>query len=122
MNTDKHGFNRRKQRERRGGKRQNHKEDWKFEIRNFKAEDLRSLTKLLCIVARTNTNNFRLLSLESYSRNATLDITPPAIALERRKTKEPKSCSLPSVNQDGKSASVYLGEYDCCKSQDGGKG
>ena len=57
--------------------------------------------------------------MDSYSRNATLDITPPAIALERRKTKEPKSSSLRSVNQDGKSASVYLGEYDCCKLQGG---
>src|SRR5437899_7239492 len=59
MNTDKHGFNginRRKQRERRGGKRQNHKEDCKFEIRKFKAEDLRSLTKLLRIVVRNHTN------------------------------------------------------------------
>jgi hypothetical protein len=66
MNTDKHGFNRRRQRERRGGKRQNHKEDCKFETRNFKdfkAEDLRSLTKLLRIVVRMNTNAMKMFNM-----------------------------------------------------------
>src|SRR6266481_555963 len=59
MNTDRHRFNRRKQRERRGGKGKimGRIADLRFEISNVpKLNNLRRLRKILCTVIRIDTD------------------------------------------------------------------